>query len=133
MSEFVYADLVGKPFQWGARGPESFDCYGLVMEALRRMGRRCPDIASPEERELVAGLALENQPYWTSVAERPGAVALIEVKRRIDGRIRTDLSHVGVVLPFGQLLHAWHETGGVTVEDIELWRRRIHGFYEFPQ
>ena len=33
---------VGKPYQWGASGPDSFDCSGLVMAAYRAAGIHLP-------------------------------------------------------------------------------------------
>ncbi len=38
---FVYAQL-GKPYQWGATGPSSFDCSGLVQAAWRAAGVSIP-------------------------------------------------------------------------------------------
>ncbi|MBZ5995350.1 C40 family peptidase [Leuconostoc gelidum subsp. gasicomitatum] len=32
----------GKPYVWGATGPDSFDCSGLVQDALRQMGKSFP-------------------------------------------------------------------------------------------
>lgn len=37
---------LGKPYVWGAAGPDSFDCSGLVMAAWRRAGVRLPHSAS---------------------------------------------------------------------------------------
>ena len=31
-------DLVGKPFLHCGRGPDAYDCFGLVLEVLRRVG-----------------------------------------------------------------------------------------------
>ncbi|MEV7187772.1 C40 family peptidase [Kitasatospora sp. NPDC093102] len=33
---------VGKPYVWGAVGPESFDCSGLVQYSYRAAGRSLP-------------------------------------------------------------------------------------------
>lgn len=41
-----YKDLLGKPFRWGARGPDAFDCWGLVMAVFRRAG---VDLKDPTE------------------------------------------------------------------------------------
>lgn len=29
-------DIIGKPFQWGGRGPHAFDCIGIVLECIER-------------------------------------------------------------------------------------------------
>ena len=39
----AYAEAqIGKPYQWGATGPASFDCSGLVMMAYRAAGITIP-------------------------------------------------------------------------------------------
>lgn len=37
-------DLLGKPYKAHARGPMSYDCYGLVIEVERRLGHTMPDL-----------------------------------------------------------------------------------------
>ena len=37
-------DLLGKPYKAHARGPDSFDCYGLVIEVEKRLGHTMPDL-----------------------------------------------------------------------------------------
>jgi len=32
------SDLIGKPWSWGARGPDAYDCFGLLIEVSRRYG-----------------------------------------------------------------------------------------------
>lgn len=116
-------DLIGKPFKWGGRGPHEFDCYGLVMEVERRAGRAVPDYMSPSVQEEVARQIDRFRPFWTPCEEGPGAV--------VEFRIGRFISHVGILLPHGRLLHSWERSGGVCVERIEEWRRRITGFYIF--
>lgn len=36
--------LLGKPYSLHGRGPDSYDCYGAVIELERRLGHRMPDI-----------------------------------------------------------------------------------------
>jgi cell wall-associated NlpC family hydrolase len=43
---------VGKPYVWGATGPRSFDCSGLMLAAYRSVGRTIPRTTSA----LLAGL-----------------------------------------------------------------------------
>jgi cell wall-associated NlpC family hydrolase len=37
-------DLIGKAFADGGRGPEAFDCYGVLREVYRRHGVEIPDV-----------------------------------------------------------------------------------------
>ena len=37
-------DLLGKPYKAHGRGPDRFDCYGLVIEVEKRLGRKMPDL-----------------------------------------------------------------------------------------
>ncbi|HET9692194.1 MAG TPA: C40 family peptidase, partial [Acidimicrobiales bacterium] len=39
---------IGKPYQWGAAGPDSFDCSGLVMMAWRSGGVDFPHLAQDQ-------------------------------------------------------------------------------------
>ena len=120
-----YADLIGKPFAWKGRGPDVFDCYGLVEEMERRHGRRVPDYLSPTTFETISALVETSQKFWTPCEQGPGAVVTIRIGRYV--------SHVGIVLPYGQMLHSWERSGGVCVERIDEWQRRITGAFRFPQ
>lgn len=40
-------DLLGKPWKRGARGPDAYDCWGLVWEVQRRFGRSLPTVDDP--------------------------------------------------------------------------------------
>ena len=33
-----YDDLIGKPYEPHGTGPEAFDCWGLCVEVLKRLG-----------------------------------------------------------------------------------------------
>jgi cell wall-associated NlpC family hydrolase len=37
---------IGKPYVWGATGPRSFDCSGLMLAAYRSVGRKIPRTTS---------------------------------------------------------------------------------------
>jgi cell wall-associated NlpC family hydrolase len=58
LSPRLYADLLGKPFADGGRGPDSFDCVGLAIEVQRRRGLDIPDFVSSQaelHRQMAAG------------------------------------------------------------------------------
>ncbi len=47
----TYAEeQIGKPYQWGATGPDAFDCSGLVMMAYRAAGVYLPRTAAAQWR-----------------------------------------------------------------------------------
>jgi cell wall-associated NlpC family hydrolase len=120
-----YDDLIGAPFRLGARGPDAFDCYGLVMELMRRAGASVPDYRSPQVMEEVAASIGRQMPHWTPCEPEPGAVATI--------RLGEHISHVGIVLPFDRMIHSWERSGGVCVERLHTWRRLITGYYRFQR
>lgn len=108
-------DYIGLPFQHGGRGPDSFDCYGLVAAVLRdAKGFRLPDwyAASPDpqaaSRAISAALAGECAGGRANKVEQPEDfdVAVVGSGSR--------LHHVGLFVQ-GGVLHAssafgsaWH-------------------------
>lgn len=131
-----YVDLIGVKFEYGGRGPNTYDCYGLNMECERRAtGRALPDYRSPEELHEIATL-MDGQRYrWVRHAAKPddGVIPFSELQpgRHIEIRIKGLACHVGFIHKPHKFLHAWEGTGGVTQEDLELWRKRIVGVYEY--
>jgi cell wall-associated NlpC family hydrolase len=100
-----YIDLLGKPFERGARGPNSYDCYGLAIEMFRRAGIVVPDFTSPGTNEEVAALISANEARWQRV---PMGTPMSLVTFRLEGVG----AHVGVCLGSDRFIHAIE--GGVT-------------------
>ena len=48
---------IGKPYQWGGAGPNSFDCSGLVMMAWEQAGISFPHLAQ-DQYDLTARISL---------------------------------------------------------------------------
>lgn len=116
-------DLIGVPFAYGGRGPDSFDCYGLIMECARRAGKNLPDFGFASDQALISAMMGSTMPQWQETEPGPGAVVLIRIGRLV--------SHVGYMLNADHMIHAWHKTGGVTIERIDTWQPRIVGFYRY--
>lgn len=120
----TYSDLIGKPFKLGGRGPDSFDCYGLVQEVYKRANTTIPDYLRPEHLAAAHEVVEHGVREWEAVPQMVGSVAVI----RIVGRAA---AHVGIVLPYSQMLHVWERSGGVCREPLSSWERRIVGFYRY--
>jgi cell wall-associated NlpC family hydrolase len=117
------ADLVGTPFAYGGRGPDTFDCYGLVRELHRRQGVLLPDYRSPSDRPHISALMMNQLQLWEPTSPEPGAVVVIKILGRI--------AHCGIVLPADRFIHTWEGSGGVVVERLADWSQRIHDYYRY--
>ena len=116
-----WLDLLGKPFKQDARGPEAYDCLGLVLAVLHRLGTPVPDWNSSEH---ILALALEQwQPVTTPQA---GDLILL--------RSTHPRWHVGLMIDADQMIHA-HDYAGVVIERISCfpWQNRVEGFYRWKQ
>jgi peptidoglycan DL-endopeptidase CwlO len=83
----------GLPYVWGASGPNSFDCSGLVQWAMARAGIQMPRVAADQARTGPAVLVSQLQPgdllfYHTDPTD-PGYI-----------------SHVAIYLGSGEMLQA---------------------------
>jgi len=90
----AYAEAqLGKPYQWGATGPASFDCSGLVMMAYRAAGITIPRTSQQQwayGRQIPASQV------------RPGDLVFFA---GADGTL-TAPGHVGIVLRPGVMIDA---------------------------
>lgn len=124
-SEF-YADLIGKPFAWGGRGPDVFDCYGIVRFVLQRTGVHIPDYLSTDSGN-VNGLTIMSEIWKFTTSEREaGAIVTFKMDRAI-------VTHIGLMLDFDRFIHITEQTS-VVIEKLSspLWKRRAAGFYQWP-
>tara|TARA_R100001086_G_scaffold249921_1_gene191834 strand:- start:247 stop:669 length:423 start_codon:yes stop_codon:yes gene_type:complete len=131
-----YADLIGVPFAYNGRGPDTYDCYGLNMEIYRRLGVKVPDVRSPTDLDDIAAVMGFEKTKWTTLWTKEGigdapSHADMPVGATLMFNVNGRTSHVGIVVRPGRFLHAWEHLGGVAEERISLWRRRIEGIYRF--
>ena len=104
--EFAFAQL-GKPYRWGAAGPDSYDCSGLTSAAWRATGVLLPHNAA-RQYDSIAHLSRGEL--------RPGDLVFFY------GRI----SHVGVYIGNGRMIHAPEYGENVRVASID--SQPIHSF-----
>ncbi|WP_314171684.1 C40 family peptidase [Streptomyces winkii] len=90
---------LGKPYVWGATGPSSFDCSGLTQGAWKAAGISLP------------------RTTWDQV--KVGTkVAKSDMKAGDLVFFYDDISHVGIYVGGGQMIHAPKPGADVTYEDV---------------
>jgi cell wall-associated NlpC family hydrolase len=98
---------LGKPYQWGAAGPDSFDCSGLTLQAWARGGKSLPHYS-------VAQFA---QSTRVSMADaRPGDLLFWSSNGAPSG-----IHHVALYLGGGQFIEAPHTGANVRYNSIYNW------------
>jgi cell wall-associated NlpC family hydrolase len=103
---------LGRPFRWGADGPDAFDCYGLVCAVLRdEFGVECPPLvgsrAPMRTHEFAAQVEAADCPWSPVLGEpSPGDVLAMSVPGP-----HGDELHVGIVTGPGTMLHTTSAAG----------------------
>lgn len=96
----LWVDLIGLPFKSRGRGPDEYDCFGLVMEIYRRRGIVIPDLYYGDNAEEHARLLMEGAQSWKPAPRGAGAVCLWR------SWSSTAPDHVGVMINEDQYIHA---------------------------
>ncbi len=114
---FAFAQR-GKPYVWGAEGPDSYDCSGLMMAAWAKGGVQIPRVTTEQVRTGVAVPSL--------AALQPGDLIFIPGSDGTMSRPR----HVGMYIGTdrnGQqyLVHAPRTGDVVKVIPVSNWNRQV--------
>lgn len=131
------SDLIGVPFEYGGRGPDSYDCYGLLSECHRKEGKKIPDYRSPTDLKAISEIMLNEKSKWCKKWDRsdesPFTFAIAQPGDTLLLNVLGLTSHVGFVISETKFLHTWQGTGGVVVERTSRWKHRIFGVYTFNE
>ena len=100
-------EQLGKPYQWGAAGPGTFDCSGLTMRAWAQGGKSLPHYS----------VAQFYQSTRVSMADaRPGDLLFWSSNGSPSG-----IHHVALYLGGGQFIEAPHTGANVRYNSIYTW------------
>ena len=101
---------VGAPYVWGASGPNSFDCSGLVKWAYGRSGVSLPHYSGAMYAMTTRISASQLQPgdlvFWGGGGSE----------------------HVAIYMGGNQLVHAFGSVGGVAVTNLAGWWKSPSGY-----
>ena len=96
---------IGKPYRYGAAGPNAFDCSGLVLSAFKKAGVRLPRTSSAQSR---VGTPVRRDQL------QPGDLVFFY----------SPVSHVGIYIGDGKIVHA--STSGEPVKVSKMGARPFH-------
>jgi peptidoglycan DL-endopeptidase CwlO len=103
---FAFAQI-GKPYRWGAEGPDSYDCSGLALSAWRTAGVPLPHNAARQYR-ATARLSRDDL--------RPGDLVFFY----------GPITHVGIYIGDSRMIHAPEYGEHVRIAPID--SLPVHGF-----
>ncbi len=93
---------VGSPYRYGGRGPNAFDCSGLVVYSYQAAGVKVPR-TSAQQFQASRPIAIKEA--------RPGDLLFFRYSNKV--------SHVGIYLGDQQFVHAPSSGGHVSVESLQ--------------
>ena len=92
-------EQVGKPYVWGANGPDSFDCSGLVRYIYKNaLGKDIPRVSEDQSK---VGQAVSREDL------QPGDLVFFDTMDK--GKV----SHVGMYIGNNEFIHAANSKKGV--------------------
>ena len=123
----LWVDLIGTPFKHRGRGPDHYDCYGLVLEIYRRQGIIVFDTGYPANQQEQAKLISGHLYRWKRVEQRPGTVLLFR-----QGALG---QHVGMQIDDDRFIHATESFGQVKLDRLTFGapppQNLVIGAYEY--
>lgn len=122
---------IGRPFRDKGRGPDAFDCWGLVRAVLRdQFGIALPDYAdayteSHDHASVAEAVESGLRDGW-QIVRQPKCGDLIVI--RVAGRPW----HCGLMVTPERFLHV-PDKGTSCIERLDsvIWTRRIEGIYRY--
>jgi len=124
--------LIGKPFEYGGRGPSGFDCFGLTIEFFKRLGQEVRDFNNPEfTRKDIHNTIKYGEPLLNIEKidnPEPYCFVIFEIRPPF-------ISHIGVVLEdCNHFLHVRPKIS-TCIEKLDKyeWKKRIRGFYRWKK
>ena len=124
------SDLIGVPFVSKGRNPQTgLDCWGLVLEVGRRIGKDFPDFFVDAHDSKQIGVIYDFvQSEWVHIpTPQEGAIVGLKLDRACMPGI---VQHYGVCLDRQRFIHTLKDSGVIISRlDHRFFRKHIEGFY----
>ena len=107
---------LGKKYVFGASGPNTFDCSGLVQYCYKQIGIKLPRVSY---QQAAGGVRI------SKANAKPGDIVSFKQNgSRVD--------HVGIYLGNNQIIHAPNERTVVKIQSLDgYWGRVVYGFHRY--
>jgi hypothetical protein len=104
--------MLNKKFKKDGRGPNEYDCYGYIIDILKKVGKYLPEYDSPALSEKIIKI------------DKPESFCIVEYQG-------FPTHHVGIVLEDCIRFIHIRDKVNVAIERLDQpeWQRKIIGFY----
>lgn len=123
----IYKDLLGKEFEYGGRGPDSYDCLGLIYIMMERLNIILPSKVSIIDRHLRSTALEDSRSMFNRIQKmEPGCIVAFNVAGLV--------AHVAVALDHNRFIHCQNKKR-VCIEKVNdlKWSKRVEGFYHLKE
>ena len=124
---------VGKAFKDFGRGPQEYDCWGLVWDIYRKeLGIDLPHYSVSPQASGIADTTIRDAVKSADWEESKEAQEFDIVIMALNWEKPEQNNHVGIYLGSGACIHCAQESGVAIVNlSAPLWNNRIRGFYKW--
>lgn len=119
------SDLIGRPYKNFARGPDCYDCWGIIIEVGKRFGVVIHDycISPVNNSEIIKQYNIHSSDYL--IVKDNLQPADIIMFKRTDGGL-----HFGIVIDDKQFIHTLEGLGvHICRLNHRFYKSLIHSFY----
>lgn len=126
----IWADLIGKPFRFRGRGPDHYDCYGLLLVLFRRRGIIIADFAYQDDPQANTSIFAGGiKASWRPCEVRAGAALAFR-------RLKLGVGHCGVAIDSDRFIHATEDFKQVMVSRLSArspipYKAYLQGAYDY--
>lgn len=129
LDKAIWEKYIGLPFRHRGRGPDTYDCYGLLMALYKDLGIDIHEVTygiRPSEQTDI--ISHEREASWIPCEVKPGVCLLFRDQFR-------GAAHVGMAIDDDRFIHASYEFGQTLVSRLSahngLFQKRLIGAFEY--